>query len=154
MIAELPTACDVGTKRNSKGHKESWIGHKLHLDTADGMVPIAAILTSASAHDSQVAIPLARKTNRRVTSLYHIMDTAYDAKAILEDALANEHADVALGDVLDGDPRLRCQRSSRSLTNPVAQASRQVVDSRRCPPRAHRETASSRRRSTPSEACR
>jgi hypothetical protein len=94
MIAELPTACDVGTKRNSKGHKESWIGYKLHLDTADGMVPIAAILTSASTHDSQVAIPLARQSDRRVTSLYHIMDAAYDAKAILEDALANEHIAV------------------------------------------------------------
>jgi hypothetical protein len=96
MIAELPTDCDVGTKRNSKGYKESWNGYKLHLDTADGMVPISAILTSASTHDSQVAIPLARLTDQRVTSCYHIMDAAYDAKAILDDALDNGH--VALVD--------------------------------------------------------
>ena len=26
MIADLPTVCSVGTKKNSKGYKESWIG--------------------------------------------------------------------------------------------------------------------------------
>jgi transposase len=29
MVADLPTACDVGTKRNAKGHQTSWIGYKL-----------------------------------------------------------------------------------------------------------------------------
>ena len=38
MLAELPTGCDVGTKRNSKGFSETWIGYKLHLDVSDGMV--------------------------------------------------------------------------------------------------------------------
>jgi hypothetical protein len=50
---------NVGTKKNSKGYKESWIGYKLHLDVADGQIPISCILTSASLHDSQAAIPLA-----------------------------------------------------------------------------------------------
>ena len=36
MLADLPRACDVGTKRNAKGHTTSWIGYKLHVDTADG----------------------------------------------------------------------------------------------------------------------
>jgi hypothetical protein len=63
MFADLPTACDVGTKRNSKGHQSSWKGYKLHIDTADGGIPISAILTSASVHDSQVAIPLASNSN-------------------------------------------------------------------------------------------
>ena len=36
MLADLPRACDVGTKRNAKGHTSSWIGYKLHVDTADG----------------------------------------------------------------------------------------------------------------------
>ena len=35
-----PNGChrprDVGTKRNAKGYKESWIGYKLHIDAADG----------------------------------------------------------------------------------------------------------------------
>src|SRR5271167_3940154 len=34
MLADLPTACDVGSKKNSKGYKETWIGYKLHMDAA------------------------------------------------------------------------------------------------------------------------
>jgi len=81
-LAGLPTRCDVGCKRNSKGHQESWIGYKLHLDTIDGDLPVSAVLTSASAHDSQAAIPLAQMTAERVTSLYDLMDSAYDAPQI------------------------------------------------------------------------
>ena len=81
-LADLPARCDVGCKRNSKGHQESWIGYKLHLDTIDGDFPVSAVLTSASVHDSQVAIPLARLTAQRVTSLYDLMDSAYDAPQI------------------------------------------------------------------------
>ena len=67
--AELPTACDVGSKKNSKGFKETWTGYKLHIDTADGDIPVHAILTSASLHDSQVAIPLMRQTSQRMSQL-------------------------------------------------------------------------------------
>jgi len=88
MRAALPTQCDVGVKRNSKGFQETWIGYKLHLDTADGMIPVAAILTAASTHDSQVAIPLARTSERRVVWLYDLMDAAYDAQPIIDDCLA------------------------------------------------------------------
>jgi hypothetical protein len=31
-LKELPVVCDVGTKKNSKGFKTSWIGYKLHAD--------------------------------------------------------------------------------------------------------------------------
>jgi hypothetical protein len=82
MIADLPTLCDVGTKKNSKGYKESWIGYKLHLDVADGGIPVSGILTSASTHDSQVAIPLAHLTHERVVNLYDLMDAAYDVPQI------------------------------------------------------------------------
>lgn len=81
-LKTLPKPCDVGTKKNSKGYKESWIGCKLHLDVADGDIPISGILTSASLHDSQAAIPLAQMTAERVTSLYDLMDAAYDAPEI------------------------------------------------------------------------
>src|ERR1035438_851912 len=81
-LADLPARCDVGCKRNSKGHQESWIGYKLPLDTIDGDFPVSAVLTSASVHDSQVAIPLAQLTAQRVTSLYDLMDSAYDAPQI------------------------------------------------------------------------
>ena len=81
-LADLPRRCDVGAKRNSKGHTEHWIGYKLHLDVADADIPLSAILTSASLHDSQAAIPLAQMTARRVRSLYDLSDSAYDAAEI------------------------------------------------------------------------
>ena len=79
MVAELPNACDVGTKRNAKGHMESWKGYKLHVDAADGDVPVSCLLTAASLHDSQAAIPLARTTAARVDHCYELMDAAYDS---------------------------------------------------------------------------
>jgi len=84
MLNELPQACDVGTKRNSKGYQTSWTGYKLHIDTADGGIPISCVLTSASVHDSQVAIPLAKISHARVTHLYDLMDSAYDVPQIHE----------------------------------------------------------------------
>lgn len=81
-LQDLPTLCNVGTKKNSKGYKVSWIGYKLHLDCIDGDIPISAILTSASLHDSQAAIPLAQMSSQRVSSLYDLMDSAYDAPQI------------------------------------------------------------------------
>lgn len=83
-LSELPCACDVGTKKDAKGHKISWVGYKLHLDVADGGIPLLAVTTSASLHDSQVAIPMAKVTAERVTSWYDLMDSAYDAKDIRE----------------------------------------------------------------------
>jgi hypothetical protein len=84
MLDDLPRASNVGSKKNSKGYKETWVGYKLHLDVADGQIPISCILTSASLHDSQAAIPLARLTAQRVTNLYDLMDSAYDARSIHE----------------------------------------------------------------------
>ncbi len=82
MLDDLPGACDHGAKKNAKGFLVSWRGYKLHLDTADCGVPVSAIMTSASVHDSQVAIPLATMTAERVTNLYDLMDAAYDASEI------------------------------------------------------------------------
>ena len=84
MLADLPTVCDRGTKINSKGYKESWNGYKLHLDVADGQIPITPLLTSASLHDSQPAIPLSTMTSERITNLYDLMDSAYDCDGIRE----------------------------------------------------------------------
>lgn len=83
-IRELPFRCDRGTKKNAKGYKTSWNGYKLHLDTNDVGLPISAIITSASVHDSQAAIPLIKLTSNKVTYLYDLMDAAYDAKRIDE----------------------------------------------------------------------
>ena len=81
-ILELPTSCDRGTKKNAKGYNTSWNGYKLHLDINDAGLPISALVTSASLHDSQVAIPLIKLSSRKVTYLYDLMDAAYDAKRI------------------------------------------------------------------------
>jgi hypothetical protein len=83
-ISELPIVCDRGTKKNAKGYKMSWNGYKLHLDTNDIGLPISALVTSASLHDSQAAIPLIKQTSKKVTYLYDLMDAAYDAKRIEE----------------------------------------------------------------------
>lgn len=94
MLAELPRACDCGTKRNSKGHPSHWVGYKLHLDVADGGIPISGILTSASVHDNQVALPLATLTAQRVDSLYDLMDSGYDAQIIKEHSRALGHVPI------------------------------------------------------------
>ncbi|MBW1744017.1 MAG: transposase [Deltaproteobacteria bacterium] len=100
MLEDLPKKCDVGTKMNSKGLKESWIGFKLHLDAADGQIPVSCILTSASTHDSQVALPLATMTSQRVINLYDLMDSAYDAPIIREHSGSLGHVPI-----IDINPR-------------------------------------------------
>jgi uncharacterized protein (DUF4415 family) len=103
MLADLPARCDVGTKMDSKGYKMSWKGYKLHIDTADGDIPISAVLTSASTHDSQVAIPLTTITNKRVTNCYDLMDAAYDAQGIRDYSASLNH--VALIDFNHRSPK-------------------------------------------------
>lgn len=93
-LAELPTACDVGAKLNSKGHLTFWIGYKLHLDVNDAGLPITAVTTSASLHDSQVAIPMEKLTAQRVTSLYALMDAAYDARLIEQCCQSHGHVPI------------------------------------------------------------
>lgn len=81
-LLELPTACDVGGKRDSKGNTSYWVGYKFHVSVDEWGLPLAAVTTAASVHDSQVAIPLFKLVQRRVTVLYDLMDKAYDAAPI------------------------------------------------------------------------
>ena len=67
---------------------------KLHLDVIDGDIPVSAILTSASLHDSQVAIPLAQMSAMRVINLYDLADAAYDAKEIRAMSLRLGHVPI------------------------------------------------------------
>jgi len=99
-LKDLPNHCNVGTKKNSKGYKETWIGYKLHLDCIDGDIPISAILSSASLHDSQVAIPLAQMSSKRVTNLYDLMDAAYDSPEIHSFSKSLGHMPI-----IDNNPR-------------------------------------------------
>jgi len=100
MIQNLPKDCDRGSKKNSKGYTESWTGYKFHIDTEDNGVPLSAILTSASVHDSQVAIPLATITAERVQNLYDLMDAAYDVSEIKEFSKKLNHVPI-----IDVNPR-------------------------------------------------
>ena len=90
----------MGTKKDSKGYKHSWIGYKAHLDVGDGGLPLTVVTTSASLHDSQVAIPLAKLTAERVCGLYELMDAAYDARQIYETCESLGHKPI-----IDRNPR-------------------------------------------------
>jgi hypothetical protein len=114
MLADLPRGCNVGTKTNSKGKTQVWIGFKLHLDVADGQVPISAILTSASLHDSQVALPLATLSAQRVTSLYDLMDAGYDAENIRQHSRDLGHVPIIE----------RVRRGENPVTMPKHEANR------------------------------
>jgi len=94
MLAELPRHCSLGVKTNSDGNQSYWRGYKLHIDVADGQIPISCLLTAASLHDSQVAIPLATITAQKVTSFYDLMDSAYDAHEIREHSKSLGHVPI------------------------------------------------------------
>ena len=100
MLEEIPTACDRGTKCNAQGYKSSWNGYKLHLDTADCGVPIAALLSSASMHDSLAAIPLSLISAERVTNLYDLMDAAYCSSELRDHSRSLGHVPL-----IDHNPR-------------------------------------------------
>lgn len=99
-LAELPKVCDWGTKMDTGGHKHTWKGWKAHLGWSDGGIPINVVTTSASVHDSQVAIPMMRQRAERVLSLYDVLDSAYDAPQI-------HQASEQLGHVALIDPHPR-----------------------------------------------
>ena len=58
------------------------------------------LLTAASLHDSQVAIPLANVTAARVTNLYDVMDSAYDVPEIRDHSRSLGHVPI-----IDVNPR-------------------------------------------------
>jgi len=94
MLKGIPAACDLGGKKGNNGQTKWWRGYKLHLDMADGQIPITAFLTAASVHDSQVAIPMIHMTTDRITYLYDVMDSAYDAKAIRTASQRQNHKPI------------------------------------------------------------
>lgn len=93
ILKDLPIDCDCGMKKKN-GRLVVWKGYKFHVDWADGEIPISVILTSASVHDSQAAIPLAKISFERVDSLYDLMDAAYDAKEIKDFSRSLGHVPI------------------------------------------------------------
>lgn len=55
------------------------------------MIPLLCVTTSASLHDTQSAIPMMKRLAQSVTSLYDLMDSAYDALAIRQASEALGH---------------------------------------------------------------
>ncbi|MCJ7495561.1 MAG: transposase [Deltaproteobacteria bacterium] len=101
-LQEIPVGCDVGAKKNAQGYLETWVGFKFHADVNDCGFPVSVVLTSASVHDSQVAIPLMKMTSSKVDYLYDLMDSAYDAQPIYEVSRGLGHVPL-----IDKNPRGR-----------------------------------------------
>ena len=99
MLEELPKACNIGVKPNGKGHLERWTGYKLHLDAIDGGILVSCVLTS-----------------RRVTSLYDLMDSAYDTAEIR--AFSQKLGHVA---IIDVNPRRRAVMQAQRKREALAQ---------------------------------
>jgi hypothetical protein len=100
LLKELPRECDRGSKCNAQGYKNSWNGYKLHIDTTDCGVPVSAVLSSASMHDSLAAIPLSLMTAARVTNCYDLMDAAYCSGVLREHSRSLGHVPL-----IDHNPR-------------------------------------------------
>jgi hypothetical protein len=81
-LAELPTECEWGRKMDAQGKKMQWKGGKCHMAVTQDGFPVAFKYTSASLHDSQVMIPLAKQAMARVGHYFDLADAAYDAKLI------------------------------------------------------------------------
>jgi len=127
MMADLPQKCSLGVKTSSKGHQQYWRGYKMHWDVADGgRIPISCLLTGASVHDSQAAIPLMQMSAERVRWKCDVMvsglpvgvccanmDSAYYAKAIREQSKKLGH------EALVKPPKSRCknQQAPAPLTD-------------------------------------
>ena len=85
-------------------------------DTADCGVPVSALLTSASVHDSQAAIPLAKMTAGRVTSCYDLMDAANDAKEVREASKGLGHVPIIdVNPCRDRELKEEMEREARAL---------------------------------------
>jgi hypothetical protein len=77
-LEKINTACSNGCKRNSRGNTRYWVGYKLHLDVSDTGFPLSAFVSGANVYDNQLAIPMEKMTENKVTFCYSLMDAAYD----------------------------------------------------------------------------
>jgi hypothetical protein len=94
MVGDLPKQCDIGTKKSPKGFALTWKGYKLHAAIDDHCIPVAAILSSASMHDSQAAIPLGIKADSVAKNFYDLMDAAYDTEEIHQHSKSLGHVPI------------------------------------------------------------
>jgi hypothetical protein len=114
IIAELPTACDKGGKKNSKGDTAWWSGYKMNILTVEGDIPVVGLTTSASMHDSGAAIPLMRLARQRgVTICYDLMDSAYDMPEIHAESLELGHVPIIDANSRSAERKAESERLAR-----------------------------------------
>lgn len=94
MLSLIKTECDTSIKQNSKGNRHRWIGGKLHLAVVDGDIPITALYSSASVHDSSLALPLIKQSSQKVNYLYDLADAAYDNRIIKDYSRLHNHRPI------------------------------------------------------------
>ena len=94
MLSIISTQCDVGIKQNAKGYRHTWIGGKLHMTVVDGDIPVTAMYSSASVHDSSLALPMICETGSKVNYFYDLMDAAYDSSIIRTFSVNNGHRPI------------------------------------------------------------
>ena len=94
MLSLIATRSDTSIKQNSKGNRYRWTGGKLHLSVVDGDIPITAIYSSASVHDSSLALPLIKKSSQKVNYLYDLADAAYDTSIIKDYSQKQNHRPI------------------------------------------------------------
>ena len=94
MLSLISTQCDVGIKQNAKGNRYKWIGGKLHMTVVDGDIPVTAIYSSASVHDSSLALPMISKSSSKVNYLYDLQDAAYDSAVIKAFSIKHNHRPI------------------------------------------------------------
>lgn len=81
-LSTLNMDCSLTGKKNSKGHMQWRIGYKVHMACDDNGIPVSHVVTGASVHDSQVAIPLLRKADSISDFCYALMDSGYFSSRI------------------------------------------------------------------------
>lgn len=104
----LPISCDMGSKKMANGFLTFWKGYKFHVALDDQCIPLAAILSSASLNDSEVAIPLASKTDLVAKNFYDLMDSAYNSPEIKEHSYSLGHIPI-----IDERPRNPAQKEEK-----------------------------------------
>ena len=94
MLSLISTQCDVGIKQNAQGNRYKWIGGKLHMTVVDGDIPITAMYSSASVHDSSLALPMISETSSKIDYLYDLDDAAYDSSIIRTYSVSKGHRPI------------------------------------------------------------
>jgi len=112
MLSLISTQCDVGIKQNAKGNRYKWIGGKLHMTVVDGDIPVTAIYSSASVHDSSLALPMISASSSKVNYLYDLQDAAYDSTVIKACSIKHNHRPI-----IDTNPK-----NSKALKEQIALA--------------------------------